>query len=355
MQTTKARTWGLKAMALVSTLALAACSAVPETAVATSAQGTEPAVFLFGPYKHVPMGVLPEQPVLRGRVGDQWVPITNPAAKSLLGQSNVIALAFASGECGAETWGTLGADAMASANVARLVAAHQPYMISTGGEGGVFTCATDQGFARFLARYASPQLMGIDFDIEATQTDTMIRDLVMRVKTAQAQWPHLRFSFTLATFGASDGSGASLNAQGARVLHWLKQAQVHGTVINLMVMNFGPAQAQNCAVVQGRCDMAKSAQWAVENLQARYGVPRPQIAVTAMLGVNDVVDNVFTTADATALARYAKSAGLAGLHYWSLDRDRPCEGGSTVVSPLCSSLNQVPASGYLQAFEAGLR
>ena len=38
------------------------------------------------------------------------------------------------------------------------------YIVSTGGQGGVFTCATDEGMERFIARYASAHLLGIDFD-----------------------------------------------------------------------------------------------------------------------------------------------------------------------------------------------
>lgn len=44
------------------------------------------------------------------------------------------------------------------------------YIISTGGEGNVFTCQSDVGMERFIRRYASSALVGFDFDIESTQT-----------------------------------------------------------------------------------------------------------------------------------------------------------------------------------------
>ena len=130
----------------------------------------------------------------------------------------------------------------------------------------------------------------------------------------------------------------------------LKDVGVHGYYINLMVMNFGPAAPAHCVVKQGRCDMAASTRQAVENLHANFGVPLSQIEVTAMIGVNDVVENVFTPEDATALAQYVRTRKLAGLHYWSLDRDKPCAEGSAPVQPICSGLNQVPEGAFLQNF-----
>ena len=266
-----------------------------------------------------------------------------------------MSLAFASGECGEEHWGDVPAQQLADANVQRLNHANLPYIISTGGEGGVFSCSTDAGFEKFVQRYASNSLLGFDFDIESTQTEAGIRQLVQRLPLAQQNHPKLRFSFTLATFASSDGSGASLNATGEKVVKALGDFGVQGYVINLMVMNYGPGRAANCVVRQDRCDMALSAEQAVKNLQAKYKLPSSQIAITAMLGINDVVSNVFTPQDARRLARYARKYGLAGLHYWSLDRDRPCENSATAVSPVCSSLNTAPPNAFVHAFLQGLK
>ncbi|OYT91977.1 MAG: glycosyl hydrolase [Burkholderiales bacterium PBB3] len=332
-------------LALAASLLAAACTTTPPQSTA----------LLFGPYKHINMGLDAQHKRISGLQNGQSVALTQGASHILPPGVNALSLAFASGECGQENWGGVPATALADANLKGLVQARLPYIISTGGEGGVFTCGTDTGFAAFIQRYTTPALIGFDFDIEANQTETMIRDLVQRVKLAQQARPHLRFSFTVATFAANDGSGASLNATGQIVMRALQDFGVRDYVINLMVMNYGPATATNCVVRQGRCDMAASAEQAVQNLRAKYGLAPSQIAVTAMLGVNDVVENVFTPQDAQQLARFAKAQGLAGLHYWSLDRDTPCVNGATAVSPACSSLNAVPAQAYLQAFLAGLQ
>jgi len=41
----------------------------------------------------------------------------------------------------------------------------------------------------------------------------------------------------------------------------------------------------------------------------------------------------FTAADVDTLTNYVKSNGLAGLHFWSLDRDTPCATTTTYASP----------------------
>jgi hypothetical protein len=262
----------------------------------------------------------------------------SPLIAALPASLRSVSWGFATGECGDERWGGFDTEAFARLNVEAYRRSGTGYIVSTGGEAGVFTCSSDQGMARMLARYDSPQLIGFDFDIEGKQTPEQIAALMHRIRWLQGQRPALRISFTLATFASSDGSGRSLNALGERTLRALREAGIEGAVINLMVMNYGPAGAANCVVKDARCDMGASALQAARNLHQSHGVPLSQIALTAMLGVNDVVSNVFTPADAQALARGARQLGLAGLHFWSLDRDKPCPGGAAMVSPNCHGL-----------------
>jgi hypothetical protein len=82
-------------------------------------------------------------------------------------------------------------------------------------------------------------------------------------------------------------------------------------------------------------------------------VPLARIELTAMIGVNDVVENVFTLEDARWLGAAAREQGLAGLHWWSLDRDTPCgEPAPAGASATCSGLPQAPFA-FAEAFEKG--
>ncbi len=63
-------------------------------------------------------------------------------------------------------------DALAAANVQLLEQAGVDYIVSTGGAAGIFSCATDAGMETFLGRWASSNLIGVDFDIEAGQSQS---------------------------------------------------------------------------------------------------------------------------------------------------------------------------------------
>ena len=58
----------------------------------------------------------------------------------------------------------------------------------------------------------------------------------------------------------------------------------------------------------------------------------------------------FTAADVDTLTSYAKSNGLAGLHFWSLDRDTPCATTTTYASPTCNSVSGTTALEYTNRF-----
>src|SRR6202043_3968932 len=199
-----------------------------------------------------------------------------------------ITVAFATGTCGSETWGGVSGASWAAENVPQLQSAGLNYVVSTGGEAGTFTCTSAAGMESFIARYASPHLVGIDFDIEGGQSQSDIQNLVAAAAGAQAQYPNIQFSFTLATLGASDGSYGGVNSLGNEVVEAVLGSSLKNYVINLMTMDFG------------------------------------------------------------TLTSYVKSNGLAGLHFWSLDRDTPCN--DSYASPTCNSISSTTPLEYTNRF-----
>ncbi|QPE05977.1 glycosyl hydrolase [Microbacterium schleiferi] len=279
-------------------------------------------------------------------------------AGGLLGSSatdlDAVTLAFATGTCGNENWGGVTAQAFADANIPALAAAGVDYIVSTGGAAGAFHCSSPAGLTSFIDRYASDHLIGIDFDIESGQSAADIRDLVAAATGVQDAYPHLRFSFTLATLAASDGSYGGLNATGDATVRAILASGLRNYTVNLMVMDYGAVGSGVCVVSGGVCDMGASAIQATENLQHTYAIPASKIELTPMIGMNDVRDEVFTLADVTTVAAYAKTHGLAGIHFWSLDRDVPCSPPSAWVSITCNSVPSGTASlsythGFLDA------
>ncbi len=312
--------------------ALAAATA----AFASGAADAAPRV-AFGPYQF--FGLAPAGTVPRASaIAPDGAPLAAGTALSW---------AFANGECGEEVWpGKVPGQAVADANVAN---AANDYIISTGGQGGVFTCGSDTGMERFVARYMSPRLVGFDFDIEAEQSPAQIESLIKRVRHVQRKYPKLRYSFTVATHAASDGSNHSLNKTGETVLAALRRHGVRDFVLNLMVMDYGPASKQACVLRGSVCDMGASAIQAARNVESKYRVPLSQIALTPMIGVNDVVENVYTLEDARLTAAAVHRLGLAGLHFWSLDRDKPCSQPVAGADGNCSTMPDVAPAAYHRA------
>ena len=266
--------------------------------------------------------------------------------------AGAVTLAFATGECGSENWGGVPGAALAQVNVPLLVAADIDYIISTGGAAGSFRCGSDAGFATFLNRWLSPNLVGVDFDIEAGQSEADILELVRRIDTSHDLHPGLRFSLTIATLGNTDG-GESLNIKGLETLQAVET--VFGDVpsfvtINLMTMDYGAPSPFVCVVEGGTCDMGQSAIQAALNLNANHGIPFANIELTPMIGGNDVQSNVFHPADVNTMASFVNSNGLAGVHWWSYDRDVDCPPGP--ASPVCNSLGGVGPHGFLQRFQS---
>jgi chitinase len=332
--------------------------------------GTTPAGLIFSAYKDTSIHMNWNTNVISTMVpGSPTSLVTDLAANS----GKAITLAFATGECGSENWGGVPGAAMAAANVSLLTGAGINYILSTGGAAGSFSCGSDAGFSAFLDRWASPNLIGVDFDIEAGQTLAVIGDLIRRIKAAHPAHPALRFSLTLATLANNNGASTAQPLGGGvadsfNVFGDQTMAAVGSTLgftgtaatwpsyvtVNLMTMDYGAAGPGVCVVSGGTCEMGESAIQAAFNLHDRFGVPFSNIELTPMIGGNDVSSEHFTLANVDTMTSFAIARGLAGVHYWSYDRDTDCPPGS--ASPICNSLGGVGAHGFLRRFLAdGLR
>jgi len=313
--------------------------------------GTAPG-FMFGAYKDTGINMDFNTNVISTLVPGTRTPIATDLAAN---GGRTLMLAFATGPCGSENWAGVPSATLAAANVSRLNSAGINYILSTGGAAGAFTCASDSGFASFLAPWLSSHLIGVDFDIEAGQSQADILNLVRRISASHTAHPGLRFSLTIATLANTDGS-ESLNITGVQTLQAV--TTVFGSVpsfvtINLMTMDYGGPSQFVCVVTNGACDMGQSAIQAARNLNAHHGVPFTQIEITPMIGGNDVQSNVFRLPDVNTVATFVLQNRLAGVHYWSYDRDVDCPPGS--ASPTCNSLGGAGPHGFLHRFQsAGL-
>ncbi len=321
---------------------------------------------MFGPYKDTGINMNWNTNVISTSVSGS---MTGFAADLTGNGGKTVSLAFATGECGSENWGGVAGDAMATANVSLLTAAGVKYIVSTGGAGGIFSCSGDAGMATFIGRWTSAGLVGVDFDIEAGQTPAQIGDLLSRIKAAHATSPALRFSLTLGTLANNNGASTaqslgsaatdSFNTYGDQAMAAVKSTLGFAgspstwpayLTVDLMTMDYGSPSSGVCVVSGGACQMGQSALQAAYNLHDKWGVPYSNIELTPMLGGNDVSGEQFTLADVDTLASFAVAQSLAGVHYWSYDRDVDCAAGS--ASATCNSMGSgyAGAHGYLKRF-----
>lgn len=94
---------------------------------------------------------------------------------------------------------------------------------------------------------------------------------------------------------------------------------------------------------------AQSTYTQLSTLYGKYGqtFAWSQIGVTPMLGVNDVVTEVFTVADAQALEDFARTKGIGMLSMWQVLRDTPGTLGQASTS--ASGLSD-PAGSFSTVF-----
>ncbi|MGP3769223.1 glycoside hydrolase family 18 protein [Streptomyces sp. SDT5-1] len=262
------------------------------------------------------------------------------------------------GDCTPQ-WGkaTLDGDPVA-AKIGALRSAGGDVRVSFGGQSGNELARTCTSASRLEAAYEKVvdryRLTKVDFDIEGDAlTDHASVERRNRVVAAlQRRHPGLDVSFTLPALPRG------LTADGLALLLDAKKKGVDIGAVNAMAMNFGSSSAPH---PRGRMGA-----YAIDAAQATHaqlksivgGSDRAvwkRVAVTPMIGVNDVDGEVFTLADAAELGRFARSKGLAWLSLWSATRDRACpDGPGGPAAATCSGIKQRNGA-FMKAFAAHAR
>lgn len=308
--------------------------------------GATASTAIYSPYKDTSISLNWNTNVISTVVNGQSQPVPilgdDNTPSQLQPGNHALTLAFATGQCMSESWGGIAGNTLAGNNLAVFDKNNMGYIISTGGAAGIFTCDNADNMQKFLQRYGmgtSPNFKGIDFDIEGGYNQAQLQQLMSATSAVQKQQPSLRVSLTLATLAQS---GSTLNQLGQWAVDAANQAGLQYNV-NLMVMDYGSSGCQQSA--QGQCDMAKSAEYAAKEVSRMYNIPLSRIELTPMIGDNDTQDEVTTLADIKAITQFVQANHLAGLHFWSFDRDRACrkvEHGSLKASPTCNTQSDQP-------------
>ncbi|MEV7022205.1 cellulose binding domain-containing protein [Kitasatospora sp. NPDC093558] len=258
-------------------------------------------------------------------------------------------------------WGgvsDLATDAVA-AQVGALRAAGGDVRASFGGANGTELAAACSSVADLAAAYQKVVdaygLTRIDFDVEggaiadAAANDRRAQAIAQLQRTAAAKGRPLDVSFTLPALPSG------LTQDGVNLVADAKAKGVAIGAVNIMAMDFGDGVAPN---PQGRMGTYAIAAATATQAQVKSvlglddAAAWRKVAVTPMIGVNDVASEVFTVADAKQLADFAAGKHLAWLAMWSGTRDKACDGGAKAYADAsCSSIVQQPLD-FTRAFGA---
>ncbi|OKK07712.1 sugar hydrolase [Streptomyces sp. CB03234] len=263
-----------------------------------------------------------------------------------------LAFITSGGSC-APLWGgvtDLASDKVA-ARIGALRAKGGDVRVSFGGAAGhelALNCATADDLATAYGKVVDQyKLTKVDFDIEgAALPDTAANTRrAQAIAQLQKSHPGLDVSFTLPVMPEG------LTQPGVDLLADAKKNGVKTGAVNIMAMDYGPAYSDDMgqyaiqaatatqAQVKGVLGLSDAAAWKT-------------VAVTPMIGVNDVTTEIFTVDDATQLVDFAKSKGLGRLSMWSSTRDKQCAAGAVNhADATCSSILQQPLA-FTKAFAA---
>ncbi|MEU8853263.1 cellulose binding domain-containing protein [Streptomyces sp. NPDC053741] len=263
-----------------------------------------------------------------------------------------LAFITSGGSC-APLWGGvtgLGDDKVA-AQIAALRAEGGDVRVSFGGAAGAELALHCSSAAELATAYGKVidayGLTKVDFDIEGGALPDSAANSRRSAAVAQLQKSHpgLDVSFTLPVMPEG------LTQPGVDLIADAKKNGVAIGAVNIMAMDYGASYSGDMGDYAAQAATATQAQ-----LKGVLGLSDAAawkaVAVTPMIGVNDVATEIFTVEDATQLVAFAREKGIGRLAMWSGTRDVQCAGGAKpTADATCSSILQEPLA-FTKAFGA---
>ena len=243
-------------------------------------------------------------------------------------------------------------------SIKALQAAGGDVMVSLGGQAGTSLAQWGATHGMTAAQLANAYagvvdtygITHLDFDIEgaAVADPASIALNSQALKLLQQSKPDVKIWYTLPVLPTG------LTADGLKVVDSAMKAGVMLAGVNVMAMDYG----DSAAPTSGPSAKTMGA-YAIQSAESTYGQLTKlytgysktfgyrQLGVTPMLGVNDVLTEVFTPTDAQTVEDYARAKGIGMVGLWSVTRDTP---GPLGVSTYTHSGMSVPAGSFAKIF-----
>ena len=185
-----------------------------------------------------------------------------------------------------------------------------------------------------------------DFDIEgdALTDSTSVALRSKAIALLQKERTDLKVSFTLPVMPSG------LDSDSLALLESANDNAVAVSTVNIMTMNYGASYTDDMG------DYAITSATATHTqLKKVFGLSDAGawqgMALTSMLGVNDISGETFSLSDAAQVRTFAEEKEIAWVSMWSTFRDQQCESGSSDddAATDCSGVTQT-AGAFGEAF-----
>jgi len=308
------------------TLAAAGCSASSGTASDAAAGPAEP----MAPPPSTSVSPPPTTTATTGYA--PYVSATESSPNDSAGTPATYNLAFVISDgstCTAKWNGTKAiGDPAVKSRISKLTASGSGVRVSFGGASGKELATVCSSASELAAAYgAALDAAGstkADFDIEGT-TLTDSASVALRsqaIAELQKQRPGLEVSFTLPVMPSG------LDADGLALLSSANKHDVQVATVNIMTMNYSETYTGDMG------DYAITSATATHTqLKSVFDTTDETawrgMALTSMIGVNDIANETFTLSDAAQLRSFAEEKGVGWVSMWSTFRDRQCASGTS--------------------------
>ncbi|MFE5754151.1 chitinase [Streptomyces massasporeus] len=299
----------------------------------------------------------PPSPTATAAAGTSYAPYlsaTEAAGTDSAGSPTTYNLAFviADGDDCTPRWNGTHAigDAKVTSRIAKLKADGGRVRVSFGGASGKELAANCDSATELAAAYGKAlDAAGTtlaDFDIEGDELSDSA-SIALRSKAIarlQKERTGLEVSFTLPVMPSG------LDKDGLALLASANDNGVQISAVNLMTMNYGSSYDGDMGGYA-----LTSAEAVHTQLKKVFGTSDATawrgMALTSMIGVNDVANEIFTLEDAAEVRAFAEEKGIAWVSMWSTARDRQCADGSksSKAATDCSGVTQ-EAGAFGKAF-----
>ncbi|MFE9767828.1 chitinase [Streptomyces sp. NPDC005808] len=260
-----------------------------------------------------------------------YVSATDASATDSAGSPTAYNLAFviSDGSDCTPTWNGTDAidDSAVKSRISALTESGADVRVSFGGASGKELAETCDSASALAAAYgAALDAAGsnqADFDIEGDAlTDSASVALRSEaIALLQKERTGLQVSFTLPVMPSG------LDADSLALLESANDNSVAVSTVNIMTMNYGSSydgDMGDYAITSAKAAHTQLADvFGLSSEDAWHG-----LALTSMIGVNDVADETFTLSDAAQVRTFAAEQGVAWVSLWSTFRDQQCEDDS---------------------------